>query len=452
MSVDLFYREFEANFRGSREEILQRLSVYRPFIEPFLSAPGSRRVIDVGCGRGEWLEFMQSLGMDPHGVDLDDGMLQDCYERGLSAENADAIAYLKTLDDESVAVVSGFHIAEHLPFTLLRELIGEAQRVLRPGGLLILETPNAENITVGTLSFHMDPTHVKPLPPALLSFLPRYYGFARHRVVRLQEWDELRDRPTARLLEVFQGVSPDYAVVAQKAGDAEWLAQFDAIFAKDFGLTLDTLSERFEAGFVEASVFYRERQLLDDHLQRHEAFTVEKLDEHLLRLDGHMRLLDDQLAFGNALTARLEQHEGDTAGRFHELSERIEALARQNAEYQQLISAIYSSTSWKVSWPVRAMGRAASDARKSARQLAKTSLKWVLGHVLSRRTTRAWAWRAANRYPKAANRLRTLIYSGGEAAQKIVIQPFAQSISGRHLSTRTRKIHDELKSRRNDRS
>ncbi|MGI6246021.1 MAG: methyltransferase domain-containing protein [Pseudochelatococcus sp.] len=511
MSADHFYREFEANFRGDREEILQRLKIYRPFIEPFLSAPGTRRVCDLGCGRGEWLEFMQSIGMEAHGVDLDEGMLLDCFERGLSAEQADAIAHLKSLADESQAIVSGFHIAEHLPFPVLRTLIDEALRVLRPGGLLILETPNAENIQVGTLSFHMDPTHVKPLPPGLLSFLPRFYGFHRSRVIRLQESEELRTRPTVRLLEVLRGVSPDYAVIAQKSGDPEWLAQFDAIFATDFGLTLDTLCERFDAGFVPAETFqrdmaavavrlhehferfeenearlkdrlsdveniyrrieeHREENLgrLADHARRfdeqahrldEQARRVDehgnRFDEQGRRFDGHARLLEEQ-------NGRLEEHarrlddQGERAdalaGRLSELAEQLASLAGQNEAYRAQIAALHASTSWKVTAPLRLASRAGKNACATAVALPRACVMFLLRSLLSRRAARAWAWRLANRYPKTANRFRAWIYRGNDIAPQVVNQPIAQSVSGRHLSTRTRKIHEELLSRRNDRT
>lgn len=266
MSDRAFYHEFEANFRGGRKEIVERLRVYLPFLRPFTEAaaepPG---LVDLGCGRGEWLELAGENGMRAEGVDLDEGMLEDCFSRGLAARRMDAIAFLRSLPEGSQAVVSGFHIAEHLPFEVLQSLIAEAHRVLRPGGLLMLETPNAENLDVGTLAFHMDPTHNKPLPPGLLSFLPRYYGFSRSKVLRLQEKKALAEAETVRLIDVLRGVSPDYAVIAQKAGEPEFLARFDALFAADYGLTLDTLSERFERGL--------QQQIL---AQLHEIFDYQK--------------------------------------------------------------------------------------------------------------------------------------------------------------------------------
>ena len=148
----------------------------------------------------------------------------------------------------SQCVVSGFHIAEHVPFAILQEMVAEALRALKPAGLLILETPNAENLVVGASSFYLDPTHRRPLPPLLLSFLTEYAGFSRTKILRLQESPELAaHRARVTLLQVLAGVSPDYAVVAQKTASAEALAHFSAPFAQEYGLTLEALAAQYES-------------------------------------------------------------------------------------------------------------------------------------------------------------------------------------------------------------
>ena len=85
-----------------------------------------------------------------------------------------------------------------------------------PGGLLIMETPNPENIVVATRNFYLDPTHQRPIPPMLLAFVAEYAGFARVKTLRLQESKELVNKGDVSLQDVFAGASPDYAVVAQK--------------------------------------------------------------------------------------------------------------------------------------------------------------------------------------------------------------------------------------------
>lgn len=139
---DQFYRAFEDKFRGSRSTIHSRLAVYRPFLSLLTKALPNGQGLDLGCGRGEWLEILQLEGIEPLGVDMDEGMLDACLALKLPTIKGDAIAYLAGLPDESLAVVSAFHLVEHIPFPQLQQLVAEALRTLKPGGLLIMETPN----------------------------------------------------------------------------------------------------------------------------------------------------------------------------------------------------------------------------------------------------------------------------------------------------------------------
>lgn len=244
---DEFYIRFEDKFRGSRLTIKERLRVYLPIIEPLKAMYPDNSVIDLGCGRGEWLELLHENGWQPVGVDKNKRMVDFCIESGFNAVLGDAIEYLQSLATESVSIVSGFHIAEHLPFDLLLAFIKEAHRTLLPGGFLILETPNAENIIVGTASFYIDPTHIRPIPHELLSFVIEYYGFNRTKTLRLQESQELLLSKTTNLISLFSGVSPDYAILAQKGGPPETLAFFNDEFINEHGLTLETLAQRYDS-------------------------------------------------------------------------------------------------------------------------------------------------------------------------------------------------------------
>ena len=245
--IDGFYRAFENRFRGSRQLIKERLRVYLAFLEPLRALDPAAAVLDLGCGRGEWLELLQENGFRATGVDLDEGMLAACREAGLSARHGDAIETLKSLADASQIAVSGFHIAEHLPFDVLKTLVSESLRVLKPGGLLLLETPNPENILISTVNFYLDPTHQRPIPPLLLSFLAEHSGFARVKTLRLQESAELRQRESVALLDVFYGASPDFSIAAQKAADDTLMKALDRAFDADYGLNLDALLLRYDA-------------------------------------------------------------------------------------------------------------------------------------------------------------------------------------------------------------
>jgi O-antigen chain-terminating methyltransferase len=242
-----FYKAFEDQHRGSRELIKSRLAVYVPFIKKIQSTHPDAVALDLGCGRGEWLELLQDNQFSASGIDQDDGMLSACRSRGLNVQTGDAIAHLKSLPNDSLSIVSGFHIAEHLSLDDLQTLIKESLRILKPAGLLILEAPNTENLVVGTSSFYLDPTHQRPLPSSLLSFLTGHFGFARAKVLGLQESPNLTalDTPVS-LFAVLSGVSPDYAVIAQKGGNTLEMNGFDAVFDRKYGLTLEDLAVRYQ--------------------------------------------------------------------------------------------------------------------------------------------------------------------------------------------------------------
>ncbi|NDV87924.1 methyltransferase domain-containing protein [Aurantimonas aggregata] len=250
---DIFYRSFEERFRGSRQLIKGRLQVYRPFLGALHEAGLAGKAVDLGCGRGEWLEVLQDAGFQAQGVDLDEGMLAACYERDLPAVYGNALEFLSTLPDVSQSVVSGFHIAEHLSFDDLRKVVEETFRVLTPGGLLILETPNPENLRVSTLTFHLDPTHNRPIPPDLMEFLAVYNGYSRHIILRLQaemDLDSFKAREDVGLSIVLEGISPDYALVAQKPADESVENFFKESFSREVGISYGRAVSKFDENII----------------------------------------------------------------------------------------------------------------------------------------------------------------------------------------------------------
>ena len=290
---DGFYRAFEDKHRGTRELIKGCLRVYLPLIRPLAVLYPYAQAIDLGCGRGEWLELLAESGFDARGIDLDDEMLAECRTRGLNVQTLDAISALKALPDSSHALVSGFHLAEHIPFEMLQELVQEAHRILLPGGLLILETPNPENIVVGTANFYLDPTHTRPIPPLLLSFLPEYYGFSRVKVLRLQEPVDLADTRKLTIHDVLGGVSPDYAVVAQKAAPEDILHSISQAFESEHGVTLADVSGKYEA--QQASSLHDLDRKIADVDRDLEQRLVRELDELDQKLGLALRDVDRDL-------------------------------------------------------------------------------------------------------------------------------------------------------------
>ncbi|MEW5861562.1 MAG: class I SAM-dependent methyltransferase [Cyanobacteriota bacterium] len=176
-------------------------------------------ILDVGCGRGEWLELLQQSGYVASGLDLNRVMLNECISRGLEVIEGDVLNYMQSLPDSSLGAVTGFHIVEHLPFPMLLKLLDEARRVLQPGGLALFETPNPQNILVSSNNFYIDPTHLKPLPSTLLKFLLEHAGFEPVEVIYLNPYKDSYkvsgSETSERFNQYFYGPQ-DYAVVGHK--------------------------------------------------------------------------------------------------------------------------------------------------------------------------------------------------------------------------------------------
>ena len=219
--LDKFYLEFENHFRGSEEEIKKK---QLPYIEVLNEGKLDKKlpVADLGCGRGEFLQLLAENKFRPLGVDLNEAMVERAKEQGFEAVKDDAISFLLKQKSGSLSGVTGFHIAEHIPFEQLLLLISEAYRCLAKGGILLLETPNPESLFVGAYTFHFDPSHLKPLPPAIVQFSAQFKGFERADILRMQP--ELSEEEIAKATKnlTLQGALKrlygprDYALVAYK--------------------------------------------------------------------------------------------------------------------------------------------------------------------------------------------------------------------------------------------
>ncbi len=165
------YSRFQERFRGLEPEIRERQTIYWPLFRD--RAP----VLDVACGRGEFLAFLGEKGVEARGVDIDPDMVARCREQGLSVECADAFAFLEQLPDDSLGAIFSAQFIEHLPPGGYVRLIQLAFRKLKKRGLLLLETQNPQCLATLSQNFYMDPTHVNPIPAGQLQFWMEEGGF-----------------------------------------------------------------------------------------------------------------------------------------------------------------------------------------------------------------------------------------------------------------------------------
>ena len=194
------YVGFEDQFRGSREAIRSRLESYVPFFEE------QSDVLDVGCGRGEFLELLALRGIGAIGIDLNLEMVEVSRSRGLHAEHGDGVGYLSSCRDESIGGIFAAQVVEHLQPGYLLRFLELSFHKLRPGGTLVLETLNPACWVAFFESYIRDITHVWPLHPETLKYLVTASGFPSPRI-------EYRSPvpPQDRLQPIASGVPGGYS-------------------------------------------------------------------------------------------------------------------------------------------------------------------------------------------------------------------------------------------------
>lgn len=243
--LDNFYSAFEKEHRGPEFVIKNRLNFYRPLLTNILESEKSYKALDLGCGRGEWLEILQENGFDALGVDLNDNFIQKNKLKGFNVKKEDANEFLKKQSKSTFNIITAFHLVEHIPFENLFELVSEALRVLKPGGILIIETPNIENFGVMSGGFYNDPTHIRPVPCQTLIFLLKFLGFHRSVIVRLQEDPNIKKKGKINFFNAVLGSSPDIAVVAQKKTSQKILTKFNHFFNNNYGISTTQTIQKY---------------------------------------------------------------------------------------------------------------------------------------------------------------------------------------------------------------
>jgi 2-polyprenyl-3-methyl-5-hydroxy-6-metoxy-1,4-benzoquinol methylase len=206
------YARFAERFRGSEEYVKAGQQFYLPYFEK------CQNVLDIGCGRGEFLKMMRDAGVKARGVELSAESVAVCRSEGLDAEVADMYAYLAALPEGALDGIFCSQVVEHLPAERLPELIRLCASRLAPGGVIAIETPNPECLAIFATHFYLDPTHTRPVPHPLLIFYLEEFGVGGIEVRRLSPAKD--SMPSLNSLpedfrDAFFG-SLDYAVIGKK--------------------------------------------------------------------------------------------------------------------------------------------------------------------------------------------------------------------------------------------
>jgi SAM-dependent methyltransferase len=215
-SID--YLAFESRFRPE-ETVRERQQAY---VEDLRSA---ERVVDLGAGRGELVELLNEAGISAYAVEIEPDFIELMRDKGIEVVAQDAVEHLQGLDAGSLGGIVASHVVEHLPAAAVAELVALAGEKLAEGGTLILETPNPESLVAGSINFHRDLTHRRPIHPDTLVFLCDSAGFSSVEVRRLSPVSEDERLPVPKDGELEEIVTQlndllygyqDYAVVARR--------------------------------------------------------------------------------------------------------------------------------------------------------------------------------------------------------------------------------------------
>ena len=209
---DYKYVGFEDQFRGADAVIEERLQAYVPIFT------GRSDVLDVGCGRGEFLSALQAAGIPARGVDANAEMAAIARQRGLDASHGDALAFIGALPDDSLGGLIAVQVVEHLDPAYLMRLLSVITAKLRQGAPVVIETINPACWLAFFSSYIRDFTHVRPVHPETLQYLLQASGFER---VTLRYSAPVPDHMKMKTIDLPAGVlastDPTASALAQVA-------------------------------------------------------------------------------------------------------------------------------------------------------------------------------------------------------------------------------------------
>ena len=211
-----FYFEFENKFRGDQDAISKALGIYDSLIHQTLNHVSNPKILDIGCGRGEFLEKWKKYIPNVLGIENDSRMVSVCESKGLNIIENNALEALQILPDNSISIITIFHMVEHLEYNQLFQILVECSRILQKNGVLIIETPSIDNLIVSTNSFYLDHSHKTHINAESFSFMIENNGFikAKHYFLR---GGPLQNTEHNKLTRLLNGVAQDLLFVATKS-------------------------------------------------------------------------------------------------------------------------------------------------------------------------------------------------------------------------------------------
>ena len=308
------YIEFENQFRGSRESILERLDQYRGVLTYIKEEYPRAKALDLGCGRGEWLQKCQQYKLSAQGIDASSSMIKYCKKEGLNACKGNIFKIMPHLKSNCYSLITAFHIIEHLDNDKITKLLIEAERLLKKNGIIIIEMPSIDNIYVSTDSFYLDETHINKIHPKLLIYKLGIHGFKSTELNYIN--GEAMEEQTHLMKKLFYNVGQDVSIVACKK------------------ITLPKL--RDEKGITESLIKYPEKReiiseidlnlensikLLNQVSQQIEKESTNREMQLLMQADQLQAKINQQ---ADQLQAKINQQAGQLQSKINELTIKTE--------------------------------------------------------------------------------------------------------------------------------
>jgi SAM-dependent methyltransferase/outer membrane murein-binding lipoprotein Lpp len=323
-----FYLEFENKFRGPRELILDRLKVYEPILKFVATLAEKPLVLDLGCGRGEFLELCNKFGIEVLGVDASEKNVELVKSLGFKAHKDDILNFLKKQESNSYNLVSLIHVVEHLEFCYVLELFKEVHRILKSGGIFIVETPYVKS-PLAAFNFWVDPTHKRPIHPELLKFIGEKMGFS---IIEIFPLAGKSRKDTVSLTDILYS-SPDVSIILVKDTD-------DKYYLEKVKNVLSKVRAQASLDLEEVSL-----RLTQEH---------SSIAEEVQKLSATLAQLNQRVELTEGVSLRLTQEHSSIAEEVQKLSatlaqlnQRVELTNKEISYVKSRLDALWNSKPWR---------------------------------------------------------------------------------------------------------
>jgi len=308
------YIEFENQFRGSRESILERLDQYRGVLTYIKEEYPRAKALDLGCGRGEWLQKCQQYELSAQGIDASSSMIKYCKKEGLNACKGNIFKIMPHLKSNCYSLITAFHIIEHLDNDKITKLLIEAERLLKKNGIIIIEMPSIDNIYVSTDSFYLDETHINKIHPKLLIYKLGIHGFKSTELNYIN--GEAVEEQTHLMKKLFYNVGQDVSIVACKK------------------ITLPKL--RGEKGITESIIKYPEKREIISEIDLNLENSIKLLNQVSRQIEEESTNRETQLLIqADQLESEINQQADQLQSKINQQADQLQSKINQQADQLQ---------------------------------------------------------------------------------------------------------------------